>query len=614
MLINESGIAIIRRSIAEYPKKTDYFRPHLIYPEYPFPGEISKEINEIYDMVRECLIKMQLDLEHYNTKEWNPLGEYITPGDKVLLKPNLVLEINYNLAAGIECVYTHPAITAAVIDYVVIALQGKGEIIIADAPVQHCRLEKLVEESGYKALIQWYAERNVAIKLIDLRSGSNKVDCDGWIQKRQNRSISENGVLVSLDEKSAFCGLPEDILQRMRVMNFDPRIMKRNHTGNKHRYMIAKEVLEADVIINLPKPKTHRIAGITGAQKNLIGTCANKDYLPHYTLGGKEVQGDSYLHGNFWLDAADKLMDIKNILNREGQFEKARRAAELYEMVSLEGHSKRHSEWYTFGGWYGNDTLWRTIADINRIIVYADKNGLLQDIPQRKMFIVADMIVAGEKEGPLSPSAHKAGVIIAGQDPLAFDRVLCALMGFDEEKVPQLMTKKMQKFYRSFRMIQKPVVLSNISMWHKVAISDMKHRSLKFIPSKDWEYTLGNPKKNEIFQKCLKKNKHIIIFGAGINGIRTYLYIKKWYHDIVVKCFWDNSQDKQGKIIVDEIKCSVPDSAKTGEICIISVRNNFLAEIYIEVKERGFDDKDIIIFSDDFIGDGNSYKKEVSHL
>jgi uncharacterized protein (DUF362 family) len=29
--------------------------------------------------------------------------------------------------------------------------------------------------------------------------------------------------------------------------------------------------LQADVFINLPKPKTHKRAGITGAMKNLVG-------------------------------------------------------------------------------------------------------------------------------------------------------------------------------------------------------------------------------------------------------------------------------------------------------------------------------------------------------
>ena len=41
--------------------------------------------------------------------------------------------------------------------------------------------------------------------------------------------------------------------------------------GTVQEYCISEACLEADVIINLPKPKTHRKAGFTGALKNMIG-------------------------------------------------------------------------------------------------------------------------------------------------------------------------------------------------------------------------------------------------------------------------------------------------------------------------------------------------------
>jgi len=39
---------------------------------------------------------------------------------------------------------------------------------------------------------------------------------------------------------------------------------------SKNEYLISNTILEADVIINLPKPKTHRRAGIIGAMNNLV--------------------------------------------------------------------------------------------------------------------------------------------------------------------------------------------------------------------------------------------------------------------------------------------------------------------------------------------------------
>ena len=41
--------------------------------------------------------------------------------------------------------------------------------------------------------------------------------------------------------------------------------------GTFHHLEVAKEALEADIIINLPKLKTHQMMGYTGAVKNLFG-------------------------------------------------------------------------------------------------------------------------------------------------------------------------------------------------------------------------------------------------------------------------------------------------------------------------------------------------------
>jgi uncharacterized protein (DUF362 family) len=60
--------------------------------------------------------------------------------------------------------------------------------------------------------------------------------------------------------------------------------MAKTHHPGVHQYLVAKEVIEADIIINLPKLKTHRKAGVTCALKNLIGINGNKEYLPHHRV------------------------------------------------------------------------------------------------------------------------------------------------------------------------------------------------------------------------------------------------------------------------------------------------------------------------------------------
>lgn len=52
--------------------------------------------------------------------------------------------------------------------------------------------------------------------------------------------------------------------------------------------------MEADVIINIPKPKCHRLAGMTAALKNMVGVIYDKNSLPHRKIGSVEEGGDAY--------------------------------------------------------------------------------------------------------------------------------------------------------------------------------------------------------------------------------------------------------------------------------------------------------------------------------
>ena len=90
------------------------------------------------------------------------------------------------------------------------------------------------------------------------------------------------------------------------------------------------------------------------------------------------------------------------------------------------------------GNWYGNDTTWRMVIDLNRILMYADKSGHLQDNPARRIFCIVDGIVGGEGNGPLDPTPKPAGLVLAGTNPVAVDLVCARLMGFDYKRLPML--------------------------------------------------------------------------------------------------------------------------------------------------------------------------------
>jgi len=90
------------------------------------------------------------------------------------------------------------------------------------------------------------------------------------------------------------------------------------------------------------------------------------------------------------------------------------------------------------GAWHGNDTLWRTILDLNRIATYAGRDGVLEPSPQRRVFCLVDAVVSGEGEGPMRPADRSLGAVLAGANSLAVDMVAAKLMGFDFSAIPQL--------------------------------------------------------------------------------------------------------------------------------------------------------------------------------
>ena len=72
--------------------------------------------------------------------------------------------------------------------------------------------------------------------------------------------------------------------------------MRRGGTGISSR---ARSI-DADVVVNVPKLKTHKKAGITGALKNLVGINGHKAFLPHHRKGGSLDGGDAYAGRSAW--------------------------------------------------------------------------------------------------------------------------------------------------------------------------------------------------------------------------------------------------------------------------------------------------------------------------
>ena len=482
-MINSNIVTISHVKKITYPDSSTLFRPSQFYPEYPF-SEISKKSNEIYDAVRNTLYMLELDVDQYGSKNWNPLGDIIHQGDNVLIKPNMVMDINHNNTGGTLCLYSQPSVVAAIVDYICIALNGTGKIVIGDAPMQSCDFTKLCKDSGYDDMIRYYQKKDIDISLVDFR-GLISTQRKGI---REEKIIDSSiGCVVDLGINSEFYGIDENTSQRLRVTSYDPRILPQHHNGAVQEYFISKTVLNADVIINMPKPKTHRKAGFTAALKNFVGINVRKEYLPHHTEGDSAHGGDEYRKYSSVQKIEGILLDKKNMAISEHNY----RYSRFFDIGVSVCRLLRKKSNYSEGSWYGNHTISRTITDLNKIVLYADKEGKMQKTEQRKILNVADMIISGEKEGPVAPSPKEVGMIIASQNPIYLDYVVCELMGFEPRKIPtlQCVIKNEKHLYSIGNTNPEDIILkSNKIDFNKKKVSDIIWGDfLKFEPTLGWK-------------------------------------------------------------------------------------------------------------------------------
>lgn len=448
---------------AEYPSKINNYNPSVLYPEYLWgASEICGDKNEVYDMIRNLFIDMGYDQEHMNTAEWNPLSEIIKKNDTVLIKPNMVVSRHENL----DCIVTHPSIIRALLDYVMLALKGTGRVIIGDAPMKRCVFEDVINGVGYDSLIDFYRNKNMLIDLIDFRSENEKdfVCCD-------------------LGKDSFFCS-SDKRFKRYRVTNYDYRKMWECHNKKNHKYFIRREILEADVIISVPKLKTHKKAGITGACKNFVGTVTYKACLPHHIKGSSFFGGTEYLYPNpfkAFRTFCYERIDLCNIYHYDGIsfWEKALHISD--KLCNL-----FHADSYTEGNWYGNDTIWRMIGDLDRIVLYANKKGKMCETPCRKQLFVGDMIIAGEKEGPVHAKPKEQGIIIMADNPISHDCLQAKIMGFDYKKLPFLNNLLYDYRYPLFEYKYENITVISDSMYRKPKQLDALMFPSKFTPASGW--------------------------------------------------------------------------------------------------------------------------------
>ena len=417
------------------------FHPDSRYPELPF-GDVAAMPNWPYSLLRRLFIELGLDQENAGTAKWNPLGGLIQPGQTVLLKPNYVLNLNRS-GDDLFAVVTHPSILRTLVDYCHVALRGEGRIIIADAPEMGCQWDDLMKAQRIDAIQAWYRERfNFNVELYDLRNFALKdPNLPGYASNRVSRPGDPAGhTVVNLGRRSAFYGLPSE---NYYGADYDRTETIRHHHEEVHEYSISNTFLHSDVVISVPKLKVHKKVGVTLNLKGLVGANTNKNCLIHYRLGSPSRSGDQLPDG---LPRNDRLhLRIQRWLfdrtlarqNRTGDAIYAACRGAYRRVIKPFLPVSREALLLDGGNWHGNDSAWRMTADLAKILFFADREGVLQTTLQRRVFCVVDGILAGEREGPLSPKGKWCGCLIAGSHPIAVDLVATRLMGFDPRKLKQ---------------------------------------------------------------------------------------------------------------------------------------------------------------------------------
>jgi uncharacterized protein (DUF362 family) len=377
--------------------------------------------------MRELFRVWGLDAEHFGSSAWNPLGTFVRTGSRVVLKPNWVLHWNKS-GAGMDCMVTHSAVIEAALEYV--ALAHPGSVVVGDAPVQGCDFAELRRVCAIDAIVERFRSRGMDVDIRDFRRTVLPGGKLGGARIEGNRGL-EHFVLFDLKRESLLEPLAPQA-EKFRVTMYNPDLMHRTHGPGHHEYMIAREILEADTILNLPKLKTHKKACVTGALKNLVGINGHKEYLPHHRKGGGGNGGDCYEGTSRFKSAAETLLDTANRFNpgrRQVLFSKM---AFLMSRLAVTMGYDRNME----GSWYGNDTIWRTCLDLQRVTKYGRLDGTLADQPQRQVISITDGIIAGEGEGPMQPTPVPCGYLTGSVNPAAAEWVHARLMGFDPRKIP----------------------------------------------------------------------------------------------------------------------------------------------------------------------------------
>lgn len=477
-------VGAIRLDSGEY-REDPPFDPGESYPELLWAPRSARR-NPAYEGVRQLFQVLGYDSSNFGRREWNPLGWLVRPGDTVVLKPNMIKEYHPRDPDGWRYVLTHGSVVRAVADYVCRALEGRGRIVICDAPQTDSSFKAICKRLGFDQLVTFYREKGVRLDLVDLRQEEWESRKGAIVDRKKLPGDPEGSVAYDLGPFSEFVDHPGN--GRYYGADYDEGPVNLHHSGGRHEYLVSRTVMNTDVFINLPKLKTHKKTGITVALKNLVGINADKNWLPHHTQGSPSIGGDEFPEmtalRSFERRALKPLRRLASVLPDVGGRLLGLGKAAARPVFGSSSNVVRA------GNWHRNDTTWRMCLDLNRILFFGQPDGTLgapRARHNRAYLAIVDGIVAGEGNGPLDPDPVGAGVILGGVNPVSVDAAAAVLMGFEPGKLALLVNAARNGDYPLSSCEWEQVsLISNVEQWRGPLAQIDPEACFRFRPHFGW--------------------------------------------------------------------------------------------------------------------------------
>lgn len=361
---------------------------------------------------------------------------------RIVIKPNWVMH-EVDRAYPIAALVTDARVIVETVRAAFELFPSVEQILVGDCLEQRADWPRLCDQSGLTPFIKpLEAEFAGRLTFRDLRSVVFRAVGDALVEDSEAPHGDPAGYReVQLRAESHLEAIA-DQSDRFSIHDHDTSLTRGGHRAGDHRYLVCQSVLDADLIINLPKWKAHSKSGLTGALKNLVGINGDKSYLPHFRRGSPRWGGDEYSDEGRWLYWVQN--SLHELVRGTVALDVLRPGWKVVKQVNnavrrRSSTSTMPADFYVVGGsWHGNQTVWRMIYDLNLVLQRADRQGVLQPSAQRATVTIVDGLIAGEGDGPLKARPRDTDMLIAGVDPFAIDTALSWMMGFDPDAIPML--------------------------------------------------------------------------------------------------------------------------------------------------------------------------------